>query len=630
MKGSKIIFKLGYIFLAAPFVIFTLGYMRIWFALPIIMITFFSLFQMFKDIPEIDFPQVGKRELLIILCSVLFIILWVMLSGVGKIGWQRGDHTIRNGIYEALVREPWPVGMAYLNNGQTDIKMLVYYIGFWMPSAVIGKIFGIQAGYYFQVFWAIMGLVLLYFFISIWRKKFSAWPIVIFIFFSGLDIIILSIMKGERIPIFSIDFIEEKTCDFLFTSFTIDLFDVFNQAIPAWVATIIILLQKNTKSIIFIWSFLLLSATFPFVGLLPIIIYMVYRLSDKNVLKDSKKWYVMFYNIIKELFTFRNIAGGGVVGIITALYLMGNISGGMIGTHSLVTSHFGNIPVAAVNAIPEICMGFQQIFRENIISNTFVQYLIFILLEFICYYIFMFKYYIKNPLFYVILFSLMTIPFIKVGSFVDFCMRASIPPLFILYLLVIEYLQNSKQKIGKILVCILLMISSISAMHQIANSIVRFGEERQRTATVREVCLGSNFGGPSDTVFFKYLSKPFKPKEFETLRINYCEPDESKYIVRGPEFSKEENQLVASELYIEFNCTDTQDITFIDRGMLDDNSVTYSVELNGHELGTLNYDDRIVVLRKEYLNEYAQSIIIRINRQVKLYNSDDFKLYIAE
>lgn len=630
MRGSNIVFKIGYIFLAAPFLIFILGYMKVWIALPILLLVLISMFQLFYDLPEIELPRIGKKELMKIICVVCILVLWVMLSGIGKIGWQRGDHTIRNGIYEALVREPWPVGVGYINNGQSDIKMLVYYIGYWLPSAVIGKIFGIQAGYYFQVFWAILGLVVLYFLISMWRKKFSVWPIVIFVFFSGLDIVLLSIMKGEWVPVFSIDFIEEKTSDFLFTSFTVDLFDVFNQAIPAWLATIIILLQKNTKSLIFIWSLLLISATFPFVGLLPIIIYMIYHLFDKGMIKDGQKWHKIFYNNIKKMFTFRNIVGGGTVGIITAIYLMGNISGGVIGTNTLVAKQFENMFVATINIIPVFCLGIQQILWEGLINSVFIQYLLFILLEFMCYYIILFKYFMKNTLFYIILFSLMFIPFIRVGSFVDFCMRASIPALLILYLFIIDYLENSKQKTGRICISIIIMISSLSALHQIANSIVRFNEERQRTATVREVCLGNNFGGSSDTIFFKYFSKPLKPKEFETIRINYCEPDESKYIVRGPGFSKEKNQLVASELYIEFNCTNTQDISLIDRGILDDNSVTYSVELNGHDLGVLNNRDRIVLLKKEYLDKYVQSIVIKISREVKLYNNDDIKLFIAE
>jgi len=30
------------------------------------------------------------------------------------------------------------------------LAMVVYYIAFWMPSEVVSKIFGLQAGYVFQ------------------------------------------------------------------------------------------------------------------------------------------------------------------------------------------------------------------------------------------------------------------------------------------------------------------------------------------------------------------------------------------------------------------------------------------------------------------------------------------------
>lgn len=56
--------------------------------------------------------------------------------------------------------------------------------------------------------------------------------------------------------------------DFQFTSMTSQLFWVFNQAIPAWVATIMIMTQKHCKNMLFILSLMMLSSTIPFVGLI--------------------------------------------------------------------------------------------------------------------------------------------------------------------------------------------------------------------------------------------------------------------------------------------------------------------------------------------------------------------------
>lgn len=623
MKATKLVFQAAYIFITLPFIIFAAGYLKIWIAIPVLGLVLVSSAAVIRDIPDIEMPQIDKKALKIIIGTVIIILFWVCLSGIGRFGWQRGDHSVRNGIYEALVNESWPVGTGYLDDGQSRIRMMIYYIGFWLPSAVFGKVFGVEAGYFFQMAWAGLGIILIYFLISIRQRKYSVWPMILFIFFSGLDIVILTVMEGERIPIFTTDFLEYKTSDFLFTSFTVDLFDVFNQVIPAWIATLLIILQKNCRSIVYIWATVLLCATFPFIGLLPIVLYMFYRIFMDNG-KDRK-------GFLKDLFTFRNVLGGGAIGIFSGLYLLGNSSGQLIQTSLLTMSPAlpGNPgPVkAVVNLFPYI--GLQpavSIFR-NLADNVFVQYICFALCEFLIYGFLIYRYHKKNSLFYVIIVSLAIIPFIKIGTYVDFSMRASIPPLLILFLLILDFLENSEEKWKVICMYMVLGIASISAFHMIAKSVVCFTDDRQPAATVRELCLGGNFGGGADTVFFKYLSKPMKLKELGTLTVNYIEPDYNEYLIYGQWFSKEENQMVATELNIEFNCPASGDIVFEDGGMLDDNSVSYSVSLNGEEIGTLDYDNREVILPMEYLNEYAQIIHININRQVKLYEMDNFKIY---
>lgn len=39
-----------------------------------------------------------------------------------------------------------------------QMRGLIYYIGYWLPAAVVGKVFGLTAGYYFQYVWAIIGI----------------------------------------------------------------------------------------------------------------------------------------------------------------------------------------------------------------------------------------------------------------------------------------------------------------------------------------------------------------------------------------------------------------------------------------------------------------------------------------
>ena len=112
--------------------------------------------------------------------------------------------------------------------------------------------------------------------------------------------------------------LEWWAADFQFTSMTSQLFWVFNQAIPAWLATMMISVQKDCKNILFILSLCMLSSTIPFVGLIPIVIYFYI----KRVITDRTTW--------NEVFTFQNVVGVLIVGGCAFLYLIGNISGGMV------------------------------------------------------------------------------------------------------------------------------------------------------------------------------------------------------------------------------------------------------------------------------------------------------------
>ena len=96
--------------------------------------------------------------------------------------------------------------------------------------------------------------------------------------------------------------------DFQFTSMTAQLFWVFNQTLPAWIETMLIMLQRNSKNLLFILSLIMLTSTIPFVGLIPIVIYLYVR----YVREDRQRW--------KEIITFQNIVGVGIVGGVTFLY----------------------------------------------------------------------------------------------------------------------------------------------------------------------------------------------------------------------------------------------------------------------------------------------------------------------
>ena len=73
---------------------------------------------------------------------IAIVLIWVLLSGIAGIAFQNKDHNCRNAVYETLVRMDWPA--VDFNIGENG-SMLIYYICFWLPSAIFGKAFGIHA-----------------------------------------------------------------------------------------------------------------------------------------------------------------------------------------------------------------------------------------------------------------------------------------------------------------------------------------------------------------------------------------------------------------------------------------------------------------------------------------------------
>lgn len=130
-----------------------------------------------KNLLEEPESNIFKGQIVCILVSVVIIVFWVFISGIGNMVWQNSDHAVRNALFRALIEYDWPVINA------DGSRHLIYYIGFWLPSAAIGKIAGLDVAYIIQFLWAVIGVVILYYLICLWRKKVDLWPLIVMIFF---------------------------------------------------------------------------------------------------------------------------------------------------------------------------------------------------------------------------------------------------------------------------------------------------------------------------------------------------------------------------------------------------------------------------------------------------------------
>ncbi|MDP4120581.1 MAG: hypothetical protein Q8876_05960 [Bacillota bacterium] len=482
-RTSKLVPRLFFLFFSIPFALFLYGWFKPIYSIPLFLILVISLFFALKHVSALWIPNFTKSDITKIIILMLIVSAWVCCSGIGGFVWQTNDHIIRNAVFNDLVHKHWPV---------VDLKtnsLLVYYIAFWLPAAAFGKVFGLEAGYVFQDIWAILFILFLLYFVFTFMKKIVIWPLVVLIFFSGMDIIPYYIQKG-KIDIWHID----NHDGFEISSITTQLNWVFNQAVPAWTATVFMFSQKKLKSIVLVLALLLLYSPLPFFGILPFVLFIVlYDFYIKRKSNELKKTNILFQFVpyaISDVFSIENIIGGGVVGIASYLYLAANISGGHM--HFIDLSHTFYLDSIA------LYLPFEVIFVALAI--------------WLCG--------IRHPLIYITTGFLIFCPFYQIGEAYDFVMRASIPALIVLYLLTVAALKKTyKKQNKKIAFSILVMVLFFGAItplgemnfifdhtiHAIANGLPL----KQHTVNYFHIkgTAHDNLVGSLNSIFGKYFLK---------------------------------------------------------------------------------------------------------------------------
>ena len=218
-KKSGILVWAGYFYIILPILIFFIGWCNSLTAVTGVICILISSFFLYKNTPKIWFPSTKKE---IILLGSIFVIslIWVYSSGIGALVFQNFDHNCRNPIFELMVNQNWPV------ESSNRLAILTYYIGFWLPPAVVGKIFhSTQIGYYAQVLWASIGVFLFFYYVLATLKKKTLWPVILFIFFSGLDIIGEFLIHGGSRTFFNpVSHLEWWYPGMQFSSFTTQLY----------------------------------------------------------------------------------------------------------------------------------------------------------------------------------------------------------------------------------------------------------------------------------------------------------------------------------------------------------------------------------------------------------------------
>ncbi len=477
---------IAYIYLALPFLIFVIGWFRPIIAIPSAAAIIIGLTLACRHAPRLWMPKFDKNSMHAAAFIVMIALIWVYFSGIGGHVYQNYDHKWRNAIFKLLVEEDWPVILTETDGHFERPVALVYYFAFWLPSAAFGKLFGLTAGYGMLFAWAVIGVILVFYFICASSQKPSIRNILIFVFFSGLDIIGRFILTNSSSFIwFGTAHIENWAHGFQFSSITTQLFWVFNQAIPAWLITLMLPHQKNNRSMVFLYSFSLLSCSLPAIGMIPLFAVVGIKncieiwSAEKGILENLRA-------ALRDVFTFQNLVSGGIIGITSYLFLKINTSG--------------------------------QKFDMIKFGDYGMSYLLFVFFEFLILCLFIRPQKGKRILYYTTVATLLLIPFFRLGSSIDFVMRASIPALVLLCTYTadtLDILLREKKHLLSAALCAILILGAITAQTEFSRTAVNTVTANRdgNPVTAQEISLVEDghrnnfFGEYEDSIFFRYIAK---------------------------------------------------------------------------------------------------------------------------
>ncbi len=162
-----------------------------------------------------------------------FCIILTVLSGAGGVVWQKPDWAKHNVILNDLIDYPWPV--YYGQSSMVPDTTLVYYLAYYLPAALVGKLIGWQGGQWALGVWTGIGLLLLACLVGT-RGRWTPQQFTLFFLMSGADI--AGILATQIFSPYSLPFpqLEQYANGLQFSSIMTQLMWVPQHAIAGWLA----------------------------------------------------------------------------------------------------------------------------------------------------------------------------------------------------------------------------------------------------------------------------------------------------------------------------------------------------------------------------------------------------------
>lgn len=396
-------FVISLCYLTAPVIVFFIGYLKIWWALLFSGLTVFALWWAFRELKKdksgkMDFTLEFKPSYFLVVVPLVFV--FVFIGGVGEFSWTLIDHRVRYAILNDLVSYKWPIVYDYSTQQNPAVAEALgegkagfaYYFVFWMIPAVAGKLFGLLAARVTLLIWSAAGLLLTAVGSCFIYKKVSRTMFAALMLFSGFDVIPYYINKWLGIGTTW----EGWNINLYIHGDFYQIVNVFNQCIPGWLVTVLLLLCVNGRITGLLGSLIFCYSPWAAIGILPMCVCRI--VMDQ---KDKK-------NIVKDLFTPANIVAPVVFFICFASLFTAN---------NAATSSSGFI------------WKFYDSPKDLVID--YIKYAVF---EFGIWFVIIIRKHRKDAMLWTALVTLLVMPVYKITWVNDFIMRGTMAPMFMIAL----------------------------------------------------------------------------------------------------------------------------------------------------------------------------------------------------
>jgi hypothetical protein len=316
-------------YVALPFVIFTLGWVKLWVAFPaaaLVVAGVWCAWQRGREDP-VDSggaSAVQVAQIIPLVALFLLVVFLVAYSGVGGYAFQYDDHLRHNAFLRDLIELRWPAAYGWTPpDGRPG--MLAFYIANTLPSAAVGKLLGWNAANFASLIWTICGVYLAVCWFLRVTGAVSFRLGLLFLFFGGLDIVGRVVLLGWPSDItnllgnWMVEYALSSTSEAeslmqgVFWYYPSNLSFVYyapQHVLGPWLCTLVILYDaihgSTCRRSVFLWSLALLWSAFAFVGLLPFVGLAVL------IARGRRLW------------SFENTFAAGTVLALTALYIGSN------------------------------------------------------------------------------------------------------------------------------------------------------------------------------------------------------------------------------------------------------------------------------------------------------------------